>query len=186
MRGESRVVGLPGLPSYIMGGGPCPLVRRAQGQPQPQPHYDTRRLRLQCIRIHKRGLAFLLHIALVSLLHRSPLRVGPRTRPRLLPAAYSPLVAAMAGNPPTLPPVGTETDFNPNFDTPTPSANGHDAATPVDSPVPEPKTSGLLQEAQDSKVREQVQHVLYSDIGVTTLLNRLKASIASARVILFS
>jgi hypothetical protein len=92
----------------------------------------------------------------------------------------------MAGNPPTLPPVGgTETDFNPNFDTPTPSANGHaDAASPVDSPAP--AASGLQQEkqqdVQDPKVKEQVQHVLYSDIGVNTLLNRLKASIASARV----
>jgi hypothetical protein len=95
---------------------------------------------------------------------------------------------AMAGNPPTLPSVaGTETDFNPNFDTSTPGANGNaDALSPVDSPAPAP--SGFQQEkhadGQDPMVKEQVERVLYSDIGVNTLLNRLKASIASARVCL--
>jgi hypothetical protein len=94
----------------------------------------------------------------------------------------------MAGNPPTLPSVaGTETDFNPNFDTSTPGANGNaDALSPVDSPAPAP--SGFQQEkhadGQDPMVKEQVERVLYSDIGVNTLLNRLKASIASARVCL--
>ncbi|RMZ82206.1 hypothetical protein DV738_g1826, partial [Chaetothyriales sp. CBS 135597] len=33
----------------------------------------------------------------------------------------------------------------------------------------------------DSETRERLQHVLYSDIGVTTLLQRLKSSIGSAR-----
>ena len=90
--------------------------------------------------------------------------------------------------PPVLPPVeGTDGGFSPNFDAPQGNGNGNggspddgDAAASVDTPSQQP--AERPHEARDPKTHEQVQRVLYSDIGVTTLLNRLKASIASARV----
>ncbi|KAF2751955.1 RhoGAP-domain-containing protein [Sporormia fimetaria CBS 119925] len=92
----------------------------------------------------------------------------------------------MAGNPPVLPPVdGTDTGFNPNFDSPSSNGNalaeglGSASAEPMQSTCTQPPEA--LQNGPDPKVQEEVQRVLYSDIGVGTLLNRLKASIASAR-----
>ncbi|KAF1966908.1 RhoGAP-domain-containing protein [Bimuria novae-zelandiae CBS 107.79] len=80
--------------------------------------------------------------------------------------------------PPSLPPMESTESFNPDFDT-TPHA--HDASRePEDgqaaaAPVPQP------QDAPDAQVQQKVNDVLQSDIGVVTLLNRLKSSIASAR-----
>ena len=94
----------------------------------------------------------------------------------------------MAGNPPTLPPVGsTDGGFNPSFDTPTANGDAHpesSAASPVEAP-PAPQPLEKAQDASDPQTQQKVQGVLYSDIGVNTLLNRLKASIASARVRFF-
>ena len=98
----------------------------------------------------------------------------------------------MAGNPPSLPPMAsTDSGFNPDFSTPTTDVNTNgfaDAApvSPIESsskplPVQTPEKQ-QHREAQDPNVQQKVQEVLYSDIGVNTLLNRLKASIASARV----
>ena len=110
--------------------------------------------------------------------------------------------------PPTLPPMeSTESGFNPDFSSPT-TANGNgyldgNATSPVDgsaaAPAVQPLEQSKQQDAQDPKAQEAVNKVLYSDvrcaleliarrcltfgqIGVNTLLNRLKASIASARV----
>jgi hypothetical protein len=88
--------------------------------------------------------------------------------------------------------------FNPDFDSDfhtNPNANGHhgqpsnDAAaptSPIDAPAPAEAPHSLNQtlpnDARDPRTQQQVHEVLHSDIGVNTLLNRLKASIASARV----
>lgn len=92
--------------------------------------------------------------------------------------------------PPTLPPVGTtDSGFNPEFNVAMATENGHtdgEPVSPLDGPAPVPKDQPResYEEGPDPKTQEQVQKVLYSDIGVNTLLNRLKASIASARVCL--
>ncbi|KAF2205100.1 RhoGAP-domain-containing protein [Delitschia confertaspora ATCC 74209] len=98
----------------------------------------------------------------------------------------------MSAHPPTLPPmeVGADTAFNPDFSNPvTGSANGHglDGASeshmPDSEPAPavQPLDTQKQQDTPDPKTQKEVQEVLYSDIGISTLLNRLKASIASAR-----
>lgn len=89
--------------------------------------------------------------------------------------------------PPTLPPMESTDSFNPNFDVSgTPNGNGHvdgNITSPVDGhPAPRVQSFDLKQEAPDPQIQQKVQDVLQSDIGVNTLLNRLKASIASARV----
>jgi hypothetical protein len=106
----------------------------------------------------------------------------------------------MAAHPPTLPSIdGADSGFNPDFSSP--SANGHedtdgDVALSIVEPAPQAEHASQASQApqppdkQDyapsAQVQEQVHKVLYSDIGVNTLLNRLKASIASARVCLRS
>jgi hypothetical protein len=96
----------------------------------------------------------------------------------------------MAGNPPTLPPVeGTDSGFNPNFDSPARNGDGYTDGAPIppeetQASVPVTQAQERQPEAQDAQTQEQVKRVLYSDIGVNTLLARLKASIASARVTL--
>ncbi|KAF2105290.1 Rho GTPase-like protein activator [Lophiotrema nucula] len=86
---------------------------------------------------------------------------------------------------PTLPPMDSTDSFHPDFSTA--SANGHAdglATPPVDgseTPAPPPVEHMKQQDAPDPQLQQRVHDVLYSDIGVNTLLNRLKASIASAR-----
>jgi hypothetical protein len=83
--------------------------------------------------------------------------------------------------PPSIPPMASSDSFNPDFDT---SAALNDDAAPV-SPIDDtvaPASPEQRAAPQDIHVQQRVQEVLHSDIGVTTLLNRLKASIASARV----
>ncbi|KAF2176989.1 Rho GTPase-like protein activator [Zopfia rhizophila CBS 207.26] len=95
----------------------------------------------------------------------------------------------MSAYPPTLPPVESTDSFNANFDSPAANGNSLTAdgatASPVDgadpAPAVQPHDQSKKQVSQDPKVQQAVQDVLYSDIGVNTLLNRLKASIASAR-----
>lgn len=48
-------------------------------------------------------------------------------------------------------------------------------------PKPGPNVSGLPS-SLDGESHERMQHVMQSDIGISTLLNRLKQSISSARV----
>ncbi|KAF2477269.1 GTPase activating protein [Lindgomyces ingoldianus] len=96
----------------------------------------------------------------------------------------------MSTLPPTLPPVeSNDSGFNPDFSsTAAANGNGHaDGATvsPVNGPGPappvQPPEPSKQQDSPDPQTQKAVQDVLYSDIGVNTLLNRLKASVASAR-----
>lgn len=71
--------------------------------------------------------------------------------------------------------------FNPDFNT---LAGPNDDAAPV-SPIDDTAALASPEQRappQDTQTQQRVHEVLHSDIGVTTLLNRLKASIASARV----
>jgi hypothetical protein len=104
----------------------------------------------------------------------------------------------MATVPHTLPPMESTESFNPDFNSDfhtNPNPNGHhgqpsnDAAaptSPIDASAPAEAPHSLdqtrLNDAPDPRSQQQVHEVLHSDIGVNTLLNRLKASIASARV----
>ncbi|KAE8835684.1 hypothetical protein HRS9122_07954 [Pyrenophora teres f. teres] len=83
--------------------------------------------------------------------------------------------------PPTMPPMESSESFNPDFNrTGTPPKEGAPAlASPMEdaaSAWPEQRTG-----PPDAQTQQRVHDVLHSDIGVATLLNRLKASIASAR-----
>ncbi|KAH7381671.1 Rho GTPase-like protein activator [Pyrenochaeta sp. MPI-SDFR-AT-0127] len=81
--------------------------------------------------------------------------------------------------PPTIPPVESTDSFNPDFNSA--SAPTEDAA-PV-SPVAgaSPTSPDHRAAPQDAQTQQRVHDVLHSDVGVATLLNRLKASVASAR-----
>jgi hypothetical protein len=94
--------------------------------------------------------------------------------------------------PPSLPPMGSTDSFNPDFNA---SSVLHEAgdntaetvpapASPVDTvpAAPVAHAQEHRQDAHDPQLQQKVHDVLHSDIGVNTLLNRLKASIASARV----
>ncbi|KAF3004144.1 hypothetical protein E8E13_005155 [Curvularia kusanoi] len=82
--------------------------------------------------------------------------------------------------PPSIPPMASSDSFNPDFSAPV--ALNEDAApvSPIDDNAA-PASPELRASAQDSQIQQRVHEVLHSDIGVTTLLSRLKASIASAR-----
>lgn len=83
--------------------------------------------------------------------------------------------------PPSIPPMASSDSFNPDFNAP---AAPNDDAAPV-SPIDDtaaPASPEQRAPPQDTQTQQRVHEVLHSDIGVTTLLNRLKASIASARV----
>jgi|TARA_R110002003_G_scaffold73_12_gene6889 hypothetical protein len=86
---------------------------------------------------------------------------------------------AMAA-PPAIPPMETADSFNPDFSAaPAPAEDGA-LASPMDAVAPaspEQRTG-----SHDVHTQQRVHEVLQSDVGVSTLLNRLKASIASARV----
>jgi hypothetical protein len=49
-------------------------------------------------------------------------------------------------------------------------------------PKPGPNAPNNAASPLDAESRERMQHVMQSDIGISTLLNRLKQSISSARV----
>ena len=88
--------------------------------------------------------------------------------------------ATMAA-PPSIPPMASSDSFNPDFNT---SVAPNDDVAPV-SPIDDivaPASPEQRAVPQDTQIQQRVKEVLHSDIGVTTLLNRLKASIASARV----
>ncbi|KAJ4358539.1 Rho GTPase-activating protein [Didymosphaeria variabile] len=90
--------------------------------------------------------------------------------------------------PPSLPPMESSESFNPDFNASSnlQDANGNAENTPV-SPIdnhhaaPVAHAHEQKQDAPDAQLQQKVHDVLQSDIGVNTLLNRLKASIASAR-----
>ena len=64
----------------------------------------------------------------------------------------------------------------------TPAPNSAEPKNENELPLP-PKSEPQTPKVEiDSETRERLDHVLQSDIGVSTLLNRLKQSISSARV----
>jgi hypothetical protein len=89
---------------------------------------------------------------------------------------------AMAA-PPAISPMESADSFNPDFNAaPAPSDDGPlsspiEPAAPAAPVSPEPRRA-----SQDTHTQQRVHDVLHSDVGVSTLLSRLKASIASARV----
>ncbi|KAF2786645.1 RhoGAP-domain-containing protein [Melanomma pulvis-pyrius CBS 109.77] len=91
----------------------------------------------------------------------------------------------MAALPPSLPPMDSSDAFNPDFSPDLPAgthANGQSGQPPPDAPTPAPLDAVAPANATlPLDERAQVHDVLHSDIGVVTLLSRLKASVASAR-----
>ncbi|KAF2735120.1 Rho GTPase-like protein activator [Polyplosphaeria fusca] len=95
----------------------------------------------------------------------------------------------MTAQPPTLPPMeSTDSVFNPDFSSTNGAGPADGAATsPVEATAPAPPVQPPEPAKQaeayvpDAQMQQKVKDVMYSDIGVNTLLNRLKASIASAR-----
>lgn len=82
--------------------------------------------------------------------------------------------------PPAIPPLESTDSFNPDFNHVSAPVEEGALSSPVDAVAP---TSPEQQNAsQDAQTQQRVHEVLHSDVGVSTLLNRLKASIASARV----
>ncbi|KAF2034419.1 RhoGAP-domain-containing protein [Setomelanomma holmii] len=81
--------------------------------------------------------------------------------------------------PPAIPPMESNDSFNPDFSAaPAPAEDGA-LSSPVDAVAPtspEQRTA-----SHDVQTQQRVHDVMQSDVGVSTLLNRLKASIASAR-----
>ena len=87
--------------------------------------------------------------------------------------------------PPSIPPMASSDSFNPDFSASTGPTEDAAPVSPIDdTAAPLPSSPELRAPAQDSQTQTQqrVHDLLHSDIGVTTLLSRLKASIASARV----
>ncbi|KAH3986713.1 hypothetical protein HBH98_025830 [Parastagonospora nodorum] len=87
--------------------------------------------------------------------------------------------------PPAIPPMESADSFNPDF-TAVSAPNDEGAlSSPVEAPAPAPAPAPASPEqrtaSQDTQTQHRVHDVLHSDAGVSTLLNRLKASIASAR-----
>lgn len=71
--------------------------------------------------------------------------------------------------------------FNPDFNTATATNDDAMPVSPIEDTVA-PASPEQRAPALDTQTQQRVHEVLHSDIGVTTLLSRLKASIASARV----
>lgn len=87
----------------------------------------------------------------------------------------SPAMAA----PPSIPPVDSTDGFSPDFNNTAAVAEEGALGSPVDGPAPSsPDQRGA---PADAHTQQRVHDVLHSDVGVATLLSRLKASIASAR-----
>ncbi|KAH8623926.1 RhoGAP-domain-containing protein [Alternaria alternata] len=82
--------------------------------------------------------------------------------------------------PPTIPPMESTDSFNPdlnNASSPTQDGAQHSPIEDATPASPEQRTA-----PHDAQTQQRVHDILHSDVGVATLLNRLKASIASARV----
>lgn len=67
-----------------------------------------------------------------------------------------------------------------------PVEDSKSAGASAPPPASAEPTHDEKEDAPDPQVQQKVHDVLHSDIGINTLLNRLKASIASARVRLSS
>ncbi|KAH9868247.1 hypothetical protein J1614_007319 [Plenodomus biglobosus] len=81
--------------------------------------------------------------------------------------------------PPSIPPVDSTDGFSPDFNNTAAATEEGTLGSPVDGPAPSsPDQRGA---PADAHTQQRVHDVLHSDVGVATLLSRLKASIASAR-----
>ncbi|KAF2820005.1 RhoGAP-domain-containing protein [Ophiobolus disseminans] len=81
--------------------------------------------------------------------------------------------------PPALPPMESADSFHPDFHTAAAPADDGGLPSPIDANAPAPPEQAAA--PHDAHTQQRVHDVLHSDVGVSTLLNRLKASIASAR-----
>jgi hypothetical protein len=106
-------------------------------------------------------------------LHRYAFPTPNQGRPKTL-------TLSIMSAPPAIPPVESSDSFNPDFDNISPPTGDGALGSPVHDaafPPPDQRTA-----PQDAQAQQRVHDILHSDIGVSTLLNRLKASITSARV----
>lgn len=88
-------------------------------------------------------------------------------------------VPAMAAAP-SMAPIEPADAFEPDSNGTSAPAEDGALSSPIEAAAPaspEQRTT-----SQDTQRQHRVHDVLHSDVGVSTLLNRLKASIASARV----
>ena len=165
-------------PAYVRAGGPRPsahLIWSTQAKLR-RPHH--RQLSPVDYVVATYHLSFAVHLP---------------PRPQHPPSFRSPSLSRTAtmAAPPTLPPMESTDSFNPDFNNMAGPANGTSHAdgplsSPIEAPAPAAPAAQLHDNRQDAapdpQVQQKVHDVLHSDIGVNTLLNRLKASIASARV----
>jgi hypothetical protein len=82
--------------------------------------------------------------------------------------------------PPAIPPMESTDSFNPDLNSSSSPTRDGDLTSPIEDTTPaspEQRTA-----PHDAQTQQRVHDILHSDVGVATLLNRLKASIASARV----
>lgn len=82
--------------------------------------------------------------------------------------------------PPTIAPVDMTEPFDPDFNSASDPAKDSALASPTHEAAP--TTSEQRSTPQDAHNQQRVNEILHSDVGIATLLNRLKASISSARV----
>ncbi|KAJ5063874.1 GTPase activating protein [Bipolaris maydis] len=81
--------------------------------------------------------------------------------------------------PPTIAPVDMTEPFDPDFNSASDPAKDGALASPTHEAAP--TTSEQRSTPQDAHNQQRVNEILHSDVGIATLLNRLKASISSAR-----
>lgn len=81
-----------------------------------------------------------------------------------------------------IPPIESSDAFNPDFSTVSAPAEDGALSSPVEAAAPISPINEQRVTHDDAQTQQRVHDVLHSDVGVSTLLNRLKASIASARV----
>lgn len=80
-----------------------------------------------------------------------------------------------------IPPIESSDAFNPDFSTVSAPAEDGALSSPVEAVAPVSPVNEKRATSEDAQTQQRVHDVLHSDVGVSTLLNRLKASIASAR-----
>jgi hypothetical protein len=70
--------------------------------------------------------------------------------------------------------------FNPDLNSASSPTRDGDLTSPIEDATPASPEQRIA--PHDAQTQQRVHDILHSDVGVATLLNRLKASIASARV----
>ena len=86
------------------------------------------------------------------------------------------------GGPMAIPPIESSDTFNPDFSNVSAPAEDGPLSSPIEAAAPISPIQEQRATSEDAQTQQRVHDVLHSDVGVSTLLNRLKASIASARV----